>query len=134
MLAILNGTLYTITHGIIDCTSTAAYRNFRVGPAQMTRRLVSAGDRVYVTLGYDAPVTALDAASGETVLTYDDSRNTEEIILTEDPGGFKHLAEQLGAGGDPSVRGAVPRLPDPHDAGTRGAPRREGHQQIPVPQ
>ena len=58
--------------------------NFRTGPAQMTRRLVSVGDRVYVTLGYDAAVTALDAASGETLFTYDGSKNTEEIILQDD--------------------------------------------------
>ncbi len=58
--------------------------NFRAGPVHMTRRLVSVGDRVYVTLGYDAPVSALDAASGETLWTYDGSRNTEEIILQDD--------------------------------------------------
>jgi outer membrane protein assembly factor BamB len=58
--------------------------NFRAGPVQMTRRLVSVGDRVYVTLGYDAPITALDAASGETRLSYEGSENTEEMILHED--------------------------------------------------
>ncbi|MEA3226621.1 MAG: methyltransferase domain-containing protein, partial [Planctomycetota bacterium] len=38
------------------------------GPAHLLRRLVAIGDRVYVTLGIDAPVTTLDAASGKTVL------------------------------------------------------------------
>ena len=66
----------------IDSWVTHLY-NFRAGPAQMTRRLVSVGERVYVTLGFDAPVTALDAASGETLLTYPKSKNTEEIIVEE---------------------------------------------------
>ncbi len=50
------------------------------GPTQLSRRLVSSDDRVFVTLGYDAPTTALDAATGETLLTYEDSAATEEII------------------------------------------------------
>ena len=40
-------------------------RRFRSGPTQLPRRLVAVGDRVYVTLGYGEPVSALDAASGE---------------------------------------------------------------------
>ncbi|HUT14455.1 MAG TPA: class I SAM-dependent methyltransferase, partial [Thermoguttaceae bacterium] len=40
---------------------------FRSGPAQMPRRLVSVGDRVYVTLALDAPVSMLDAATGQTL-------------------------------------------------------------------
>ncbi len=53
---------------------------FRSGPAQLPRRLVSIGDRVYVTLGFDAPVTALDAATGKTVMTYEGSKKAEELI------------------------------------------------------
>ena len=53
---------------------------FRTGPAQLPRRLVSVGDRVYVTLGFDAPVVALDAATGKTQCTFDGSEKTEEII------------------------------------------------------
>ncbi len=53
------------------------------GPAHLLRRLVAVGQRVYVTLGIDAPVTALDAASGETVLTYQDSEHTREIVVSE---------------------------------------------------
>ena len=45
-------------------------RDFRTGPSDLARRLVAVGDRVYVTLGYGEPVTALDAATGETVRTY----------------------------------------------------------------
>ncbi|MCA9129938.1 MAG: PQQ-binding-like beta-propeller repeat protein [Planctomycetales bacterium] len=50
------------------------------GPTQLSRRLVSSDDRLFVTLGYDAPTTALDAATGETLLTYEGSEATEEII------------------------------------------------------
>jgi len=53
---------------------------FRSGPAQMPRRLVSIGNHVYVTLGFAAPVTALDAATGKTLLTYNGSENAEELI------------------------------------------------------
>jgi outer membrane protein assembly factor BamB len=50
------------------------------GPNQLPRRLVARGDRVYVTLGIDAPVTALDAATGKTVLTYPGTDHTDEIL------------------------------------------------------
>lgn len=57
--------------------------NFRAGPAQLPRRLVSIGDRVFVTLGLDAPVEMLDAATGKTLATFSDSSGTEEIIVEE---------------------------------------------------
>ncbi len=53
------------------------------GPTQLSRRLVSTEDRVFVTLGFDAPLTALDAKTGETLLTYADTDATEEIIHTD---------------------------------------------------
>lgn len=53
------------------------------GPTQLSRRLVSSDDHVFATLGIDAPLTALDAASGEVVVTYDGSDATEEIIHHE---------------------------------------------------
>ncbi len=53
------------------------------GPTQLARRLVASGDRVYVTLGYDAPLSALDAATGETVRAYEGTRATEEAILSD---------------------------------------------------
>ncbi|MCP4505282.1 MAG: class I SAM-dependent methyltransferase, partial [Fuerstiella sp.] len=52
------------------------------GPTQLSRRLVSSGDTVFATLGIDAPLTAIDAATGETLRTYADSDATEEIIHT----------------------------------------------------
>lgn len=59
-------------------------RDFRSGPANLARRLVAVDDRVYVTLGYGKPVTALDAATGETVHTYAGTESTTEILRYED--------------------------------------------------
>ncbi len=53
------------------------------GPAFLPRRLVSVGDRVYVTLGLDQPLVALDAATGKTLRTYSRSKATEEIIHSD---------------------------------------------------
>ena len=52
-------------------------------PVFIPRRLVAVGDRVYVTLGFNAPLTALDAAAGKIVRTYDGSRFTDEILLRD---------------------------------------------------
>ena len=52
-------------------------------PQQIPRRLVAAGDRVYVTLGYNAPLTALDAATGKTVTTYAGTEFTDEILYLD---------------------------------------------------
>lgn len=52
------------------------------GPTQLSRRLVSSGDTVFATLGYNAPLTAINGATGETLRTYKDSDATEEIIHT----------------------------------------------------
>jgi len=55
-------------------------RGFRTGPAELARRLVAVGDRVYVTLGFGEPITALDAATGKTATTYANTANTLEFI------------------------------------------------------
>ena len=55
-------------------------RDFRSGPADIARRLVAVGDRVYVTLGYGQPVVALDAATGETIRSYSGTEGTREIL------------------------------------------------------
>ncbi|MFO0922135.1 MAG: PQQ-binding-like beta-propeller repeat protein [Pirellulales bacterium] len=52
------------------------------GPTQLSRRLVSNDDNVFVTLGYDAPLTALNAATGEVVKTFLGTDGTEEVITT----------------------------------------------------
>jgi len=53
------------------------------GPAFLPRRLVAIGDVVYATLGLDQPLVALDAATGETIRTYDDSKATEEVLYSD---------------------------------------------------
>ncbi|MHC4704627.1 MAG: outer membrane protein assembly factor BamB family protein [Planctomycetota bacterium] len=53
------------------------------GPQMLARRLVAAGDRVYVTLGIDAPLSALNAATGETIRTYEGTKATEEVLLKD---------------------------------------------------
>ncbi|MDP6546589.1 MAG: PQQ-binding-like beta-propeller repeat protein [Phycisphaerae bacterium] len=53
------------------------------GPAQLPRRLVASGNRVYVTLSIDGPITSLDAATGETVRKYESTKGAEELILSE---------------------------------------------------
>ncbi len=53
------------------------------GPAQLPRRLVAAGDRVYVTLSLDGLLTAIDAVTGETIQTYDGTKATEEVLFSD---------------------------------------------------
>ncbi|MBL7189335.1 MAG: PQQ-binding-like beta-propeller repeat protein [Phycisphaerae bacterium] len=55
---------------------------FRSGPPDLPFRLVAVGNRVYVPLGSDKPVTALDAATGEVVMTFKGSEHTRQIIHT----------------------------------------------------
>jgi len=54
------------------------------GPAHLLRRLVAVGDCVYVTLGIDAPVAILDAASGETLHECEGTEFAREIVVAED--------------------------------------------------
>jgi len=54
------------------------------GPNQLQRKLVAVGDRVYVTLGFHAPLTALDAATGEILKVYDQTDGAEEILWHKD--------------------------------------------------
>jgi len=55
--------------------------NFRAGPKQLPRRLVTVGEHVYVTLGWTAPISKLDAATGETLNTYRGSEGAEELVF-----------------------------------------------------
>jgi len=52
-------------------------------PNQIPKRLVAVGDRVYVTLGFNAPLTALDAASGKIIRTYEGTEFTDEILCQD---------------------------------------------------
>jgi len=69
--------------------------NFRAGPKQLPRRLVSVGDSVYATLDFTGPVVKIDGAAGKTLATYPGSENAEEIIY--------HNGMLLVVKGDPSI-------------------------------
>ncbi len=71
------------------------------GPPGLSRRLVAHGNRVYVTLGLAAPLTALDAATGQTVATYTGTEATEEILFHD---GLLYLVV-----GGPAVEDRSPR-------------------------
>jgi outer membrane protein assembly factor BamB len=85
------------------------------GPTQLARRLVATKDRVYVTLGIDAPLTALDAASGKIVHTYKDTGGTEEIIFSN--GNLYLLVNK----GDSPLRKFAPQ----HNVGDQARVRKE---------
>jgi len=53
------------------------------GPLQLPRRLVATEDRVYVTLGIDAPVSELDAATGQILRSFDDTEHAEELLYSD---------------------------------------------------
>jgi len=53
------------------------------GPGQFPRRLVAVGDTVYVTFGQTEPLTAIDAVTGKTLRTYDETKATEEILVDD---------------------------------------------------
>jgi outer membrane protein assembly factor BamB len=49
-------------------------------PPHMPKRIVAVGDRLYATLNFNAPLTALDAATGEILYVYEGTGNTDEIL------------------------------------------------------
>lgn len=53
------------------------------GPANLPRRLVAIDDVVYATLGINSPVSAIDAATGQTLLQFAGSEDAEEIICQD---------------------------------------------------
>ena len=58
-------------------------QGLKSGPAVLPRRLVAVGERVYVTLGLDGPLVAIDAATGNTVRTYKETSPAEEVIAND---------------------------------------------------
>ena len=56
----------------------------KLTPVQLQRRLVAIGDAVYCTPGFAAPVTALDAATGKVIKTYDGTERTTEFLYDRD--------------------------------------------------
>lgn len=51
--------------------------------AQMQRRLVAIDDTVYCTPGLTAPLTALDGATGKTLMQYEGTEGTQEFVFHE---------------------------------------------------
>ena len=49
-------------------------------PNTVARRLVTDGERVFVTLGYRQPLTILDAATGKVIRTVEGTGGTDEIL------------------------------------------------------
>ncbi len=52
-------------------------------PTHIPHRLVAAGDKVYVTLGFNAPVSELDAATGQVVRVLEGTDYTDEILYLD---------------------------------------------------
>ena len=49
-------------------------------PVDITRRLVAADNRLYTTLGFDAPLSEIDAETGRTIKTYPGSKGVGEVL------------------------------------------------------
>ena len=52
-------------------------------PNENQRRIVADGDRLYTTLTYRAPMSILNAATGETIATVEATRNASEILASD---------------------------------------------------
>ena len=52
-------------------------------PAENQRRIVADGDRLYVTLAYRAPMSILDAATGDIITTVEETQDTSEILVSD---------------------------------------------------
>ncbi len=65
-----------------DWTSLRGQRTS--SPAELPRRLVVQGDKIYVTLGFRAPVSILDAATGDTLTEIDGTGDAQELVSAED--------------------------------------------------
>src|SRR5581483_334351 len=50
------------------------------GPTQLARRLIADADKIYLTLGFHAPVSRLDGITGNVEHTYEDTQSTEELV------------------------------------------------------
>lgn len=58
-------------------------RHFRSGPVHLPRRLIAVEDDVFVTLGLGAPVSHLDAATGRTIKTFEETEYAEELLYDQ---------------------------------------------------
>ncbi len=65
--------------------SPSAWGNvgFRSNPHVLPRRLVAVGDRLFVTLSYEGPLSELDPATGAIVREYEGTESTYEIVCAD---------------------------------------------------
>jgi outer membrane protein assembly factor BamB len=56
-------------------------RHIKSTPVQLQRRLAAIGHTVYCTPGFSAPVTALDAATGRIIRSYEGTERTQEFAF-----------------------------------------------------
>ena len=91
------------------------------GPPELSRRLVACGDRVYATLGLGAPLVALDAATGQTLTTYQGTTGTEEVLCSD---GVLYLVAGRANDAGKAIAEKVEHAPvrGPLMSGTRGSP------------
>jgi len=52
-------------------------------PIQLPKRIVVDGDRLYVTMGFNAPVSILDAPTGSTIKTLKGTDYADELLLSD---------------------------------------------------
>lgn len=57
---------------------------FRRGPPQAPRLLAASEDRLYLPMTLSGPISALDAATGDWIVSFDETDGAEEIILVGD--------------------------------------------------
>ena len=55
----------------------------KTGPTSLTRRLVADGERIFVTMGVAAPVSMLDAATGEELQVFPETKGAEELLYSD---------------------------------------------------
>ncbi len=75
----------------------------RLIPITLPRRVVAAGDRLFAVLSYHAPLTVMDAVTGETLRTVEGTKGTDEIL---------HLDGRLILAVRPRTRGSQDRKED----------------------
>ncbi len=85
------------------------------GPTQLARRLVTTDESVYITLGFRAPITKIDAQTGEVLGTFAATNPTEELV--HQGGVIFALVNQ----GDSRLSDFVPQ----HNVGDQGRVGRE---------
>ncbi|MFC1497606.1 PQQ-binding-like beta-propeller repeat protein [Verrucomicrobiota bacterium] len=50
-------------------------------PINIRKRMIAVGDKLYLTLGFNTPVSALDVETGEVLKTYEGSEYADEIVM-----------------------------------------------------